>query len=58
MKQLTDNLAATKLQLDPKAISQLDTVSAPTPDEYPYGRFGSLQRDRYIHSSEQALREL
>ena len=28
------------------------------PDEYPYGRFGSLQRDRYIDSSEQAVREL
>jgi aryl-alcohol dehydrogenase-like predicted oxidoreductase len=57
-KQLNDNLAAAELQLDAEAISQLDTVSAPTPDEYPYGRFGSLQRDRYIDSSEQALREL
>lgn len=25
---------------------------------YPYGQFGSLQRHRYIDSSEQALREL
>jgi aryl-alcohol dehydrogenase-like predicted oxidoreductase len=58
MKQLNDNLAAAELQLDPEAISQLDKVSAPTPDEYPYGRFGSLQRERYIDSSEQALREL
>jgi hypothetical protein len=58
MKQLNDNLAAAELQLDPQAISQLDTVSAPTPDEYPYGRFGSLQPERYIDSSEQALREL
>jgi aryl-alcohol dehydrogenase-like predicted oxidoreductase len=57
-KQLNDNLAAAELRLDAEAISQLDTVSAPTPDEYPYGRFGSLQRDRYIDSSEQALREL
>ncbi len=58
MKQLNDNLAAAELQLGAEAISQLDAVSAPTPDEYPYGRFGSLQRDRYIDSSEQALREL
>jgi aryl-alcohol dehydrogenase-like predicted oxidoreductase len=58
MKQLNDNLAAAQLQLDPKVIRQLDTVSAPTPDEYPYGRFGSLQRKRYINSSDQALREL
>jgi hypothetical protein len=27
-------------------------------EEYPYGRFGSLQRGRYIDSSDQALREL
>jgi aryl-alcohol dehydrogenase-like predicted oxidoreductase len=58
IEQLNDNLAAAELQLDPEAISHLDKVSAPTPDEYPYGRFGSLQRDRYIESSEQALREL
>jgi aryl-alcohol dehydrogenase-like predicted oxidoreductase len=58
MKQLTDNLAAAELQLDPEAIARLDTVSAPAPDEYPYGRFGSLQRERYIDSSAQALREL
>jgi aryl-alcohol dehydrogenase-like predicted oxidoreductase len=58
MKQLDDNLAAAELQLDAEAISRLAAVSAPTPDEYPYGRFGSLQRDRYIDSSEQALREL
>jgi aryl-alcohol dehydrogenase-like predicted oxidoreductase len=58
MKQLRDNLAAAELQLDAEAISKLDTVSAPTPEDYPYGRFGSLQRDRYIDSSEQALREL
>jgi aryl-alcohol dehydrogenase-like predicted oxidoreductase len=58
MKQLNDNLAAVELELGPEAISHLDSVSAPTPDEYPYGRFGSLQRDRYIDSSDQALREL
>jgi aryl-alcohol dehydrogenase-like predicted oxidoreductase len=58
IEQLHDNLAAAELQLGPEATSELDKVSAPTPDEYPYGRFGSLQRDRYIHSSDQALREL
>jgi aryl-alcohol dehydrogenase-like predicted oxidoreductase len=56
--QLNDNLAAADLQLDAEATVQLDKVSAPTPDEYPYGRFGSLQRERYIDSSDQALREL
>jgi aryl-alcohol dehydrogenase-like predicted oxidoreductase len=58
MKQLSDNLAAADLHLDPEAMSKLETASAPTPDEYPYGRFGSLQRARYVDSSEQALREL
>jgi aryl-alcohol dehydrogenase-like predicted oxidoreductase len=58
IQQLQDNLAAAELNLDAEATLQLDHVSAPTPDEYPYGRFGSLQRERYIHSSEQALREL
>jgi aryl-alcohol dehydrogenase-like predicted oxidoreductase len=58
IKQLADNLAAADLQLNPEATAQLDNVSAPTPDEYPYGRFGSLQRARYIDSSDQALREL
>jgi aryl-alcohol dehydrogenase-like predicted oxidoreductase len=58
MTQLRDNLGATALRLDDGALKRLDAVSAPTPDEYPYGRFGALQRDRYIDSSEQALREL
>jgi aryl-alcohol dehydrogenase-like predicted oxidoreductase len=58
MKQLKVELAAAELQLDPEAISRLDRVSAPTPDVYPYGRFASLQRERYLDSSEQALREL
>jgi aryl-alcohol dehydrogenase-like predicted oxidoreductase len=58
MGQLNDNLTAAKLQLDGEATSKLDIVSAPAPDEYPYGRCGSLQRERYFESSEQALREL
>lgn len=58
MAQLVDNLAAADLELDGGAIIRLDSVSAPTPDDYPYGLFGVLQRHRYIDSSEQALREL
>jgi aryl-alcohol dehydrogenase-like predicted oxidoreductase len=58
MEQLKDNLGAIDLVLDADASSKLDAVSAPTPDEYPYGRFGTLQVSRYIDSSDQALREL
>lgn len=58
IKQLEDNLAAAEFRLDAAAVEKLDVVSAPMPDEYPYGRFGSLQRARYVDSSEQALREL
>jgi aryl-alcohol dehydrogenase-like predicted oxidoreductase len=58
MAQLVDNLAAAELRLGAEAIAQLDAVSAPTPDDYPYGRFGVLQRGRYLDSSDQALREL
>lgn len=58
MEQLRDNLGAADLVLGNDARRRLDDVSAPTPDDYPYGRFGSLQRKRYVDSSEQALREL
>lgn len=58
MDQLKDNLGAASLELSSEATDKLDKVSAPTPDEYPYGKFGVLQRHRYIDSSEQALREL
>ena len=58
MSQLRDNLVAADLVLDAAMIETLDKVSAPTPEDYPYGRFGVLQRERYIDSSEQALREL
>jgi aryl-alcohol dehydrogenase-like predicted oxidoreductase len=58
MEQLRDNLVAAELKLDTGAIEKLDSVSAPSPEDYPYGRFGALQRQRYIDSSEQALREL
>jgi aryl-alcohol dehydrogenase-like predicted oxidoreductase len=58
MKQLVDNLAAADLLLDDAAKAKLTEVSSPAPDDYPYGRFGTLQRGRYIDSSDQALREL
>ena len=58
MDQLSDNLPAADLQLSAEATEVLDKVSAPTPDDYPYGPFGVLQRHRYIDSSDQALGEL
>jgi aryl-alcohol dehydrogenase-like predicted oxidoreductase len=58
MEQLRDNLGAAELVLDAAMTEKLTNVSAPTPEDYPYGRFGVLQRGRYIDSSEQALREL
>jgi aryl-alcohol dehydrogenase-like predicted oxidoreductase len=58
MDQLKDNLGAVAMRLDSESIAKLDAVSAPTPDDYPYGRFGTLQRERDIDSSDQALREL
>jgi aryl-alcohol dehydrogenase-like predicted oxidoreductase len=58
IEQLRDNLGAADLVLDDDAVKTLDHVSAPMPDDYPYGAFGTLQRGRYIDSSEQALREL
>ncbi|WP_036302237.1 aldo/keto reductase [Methylobacterium sp. 77] len=58
MEQLRDNLVAANLVLDADVTETLSQVSAPRPEDYPYGRFGALQRERYIDSSEQALREL
>ena len=58
MSQLKDNLGAGELDLGHEATARLDTVSAPTPEDYPYGEFGVLQRHRYIDSSEPGLREL
>lgn len=58
LEQLQGNLAAAELMLDTESVTKLNAVSAPSPDDYPYGRFGQLQRERYIDSSDQALREL
>jgi aryl-alcohol dehydrogenase-like predicted oxidoreductase len=58
MKQLTDNLAAADLTLDEEATATLNKISAPTPGDYPYGPFGTLQRGRYLGYSAQPLGEL
>jgi aryl-alcohol dehydrogenase-like predicted oxidoreductase len=58
LKQLEDNLAGADLKLDAAATKRLDDVSAPTPDDYPYGPFGEKQRGRYVDSSEQVIAEL
>ena len=58
VEQLEQNLAAADIELDDESTKRLDDVSAPTPNDYPYGPFGAKQRDRYIHSSDQAISEL
>lgn len=58
IEQLHDNLGSGDVVLDASMLEKLSTVSVPTPEDYPYGRFGMLQRDRYIDSSDQALKEL
>jgi aryl-alcohol dehydrogenase-like predicted oxidoreductase len=58
LEQLESNLTAADLELSAEAIVRLDEVSAPTPNDYPYGPFGVKQRDRYVESSEQAISEL
>ncbi|MGU3290873.1 aldo/keto reductase [Williamsia sp. M5A3_1d] len=58
LDQLDDNLVAADLILSDQDTALLDEVSAPTPDDYPYGPFGTKQRDRYVDSSDQAITEL
>ncbi len=58
MSQLESNLIAADLELNANQTTRLDKVSAPTPNDYPYGPFGVKQRDRYVDSSEQAITEL
>lgn len=58
LHQLEENLAAADLDLGEEATERLDDVSAPTPNDYPYGPFGVKQRHRYVDSSDQAIREL
>jgi aryl-alcohol dehydrogenase-like predicted oxidoreductase len=58
LQYLEDGLAGADLELGDKFTAQLDEISAPTPDEYPYGPFGEKQRGRYVDSSKQAISEL
>jgi aryl-alcohol dehydrogenase-like predicted oxidoreductase len=58
LEYLEDGLAGADLELGDKFTAQLEEVSAPTPDEYPYGPFGEKQRGRYVDSSKQAICEL
>lgn len=58
LQQLEENIGAADLVLPSDATERLATVSAPTPNDYPYGPFGVKQRDRYVDSSEQAITEL
>jgi aryl-alcohol dehydrogenase-like predicted oxidoreductase len=48
VEQLTDNLAAADLDLDPAQLDHLTEVSAPRMADYPYGPAGIDQRDRAI----------
>lgn len=58
LQQLEQNLVAGDLVLDDADTERLNDVSAPTPNDYPYGPFGQLQRGRYVDSSDQPLNEL
>jgi aryl-alcohol dehydrogenase-like predicted oxidoreductase len=46
VEQLADNLTAAGLRLDQNSVRALDTASDPNSAPYPYGAFGSAQRDR------------
>jgi aryl-alcohol dehydrogenase-like predicted oxidoreductase len=58
LPQLESNLLAADLDLGEEITARLDAVSAPTPNDYPYGPFGVKQRHRYVDSSEQGITEL
>ena len=58
LDQLEQSLVAGDLDLSEEDTARLDDVSAPTPNDYPYGPFGTKQRDRYVDSSDQAIGEI
>lgn len=58
LDQLEQNLVAGDLTLSVEETARLDEVSAPTPNDYPYGPFGTKQRERYLDSSDQAIGEV
>jgi aryl-alcohol dehydrogenase-like predicted oxidoreductase len=47
-EQLTANLAAAGLHLDPAETARLDGASDPAPPDYPYGEIGLGQRTREV----------
>jgi aryl-alcohol dehydrogenase-like predicted oxidoreductase len=51
-RQLAGSLAAVGLRLDPDALAALDAASDPSAAPYPYGPFGSAQRDRVANGPE------
>jgi aryl-alcohol dehydrogenase-like predicted oxidoreductase len=58
LEQLEQNLIAGDLVLGEDDTARLNEISAPSPNDYPYGPFGVKQRDRYVDSSDQAITEL
>ena len=56
--QLTENLGAADLHLDAAATATLDAISAPQSGGYPYGPFGTAQRDRGLDGSSQGIADL
>ncbi|WP_328315451.1 aldo/keto reductase [Streptomyces sp. NBC_00388] len=52
LDQLAGNLTAADLRLDPDSTRALDIASDPNPAPYPYGAFGSAQRDRTANDPE------
>jgi aryl-alcohol dehydrogenase-like predicted oxidoreductase len=56
--QLEQNLIAGDFLLADDETARLNEVSTPSPGDYPYGPFAVKQRDRYIDSSDQAIKEL
>ena len=58
LEQLEENIVAAGLDLGDEATAELEKVSAPTPNDYPYGPFGVRMRRRYIDSSDQPILEL
>lgn len=48
VRQLRQDLGAADLHLDGEITATLEAVSAPQPGGYPYGAFGTQQRDRRL----------
>lgn len=48
LAQLDDNLAATGMRLGEEEADRLEAASDPDADDYPYGKFGTVQRTRPV----------